>query len=190
MLARLISVVLHPFLVCPAAIVMLLWLDLGDPRAALRWAALCSAMVVLPALVWLALAVRRQRYSDPDVSVRSQRHGFYVFGMVCMVLCYGALLWLGAPAVLLAGFTTAVLAVLLGALTNRFWTKVSIHAGAVVGVAAATIPYSLPLALVLGAVAAVVAWARVVTGRHTTGQTVAGGAIALACVLVGFLPWL
>jgi len=188
--ARLVSLVLHPFLVCPGGIVLVLWLDQRDLAAALCWAGLCALLVVLPAAAWLLRAMRQRRYTDADVSTRDHRYGFYVFGMVCMVLSYGILLWLGAPPLLQAGFMAAMVAVLVGALANRFWTKVSIHVGAMAGIAVVAALYSLPLALVLGALALVVAWGRVVLGRHTVAQTLAGCAVALVAVLAGFLPWL
>jgi membrane-associated phospholipid phosphatase len=146
-------------------------------------------MVVFPALVWLAWAIRRQRYADADVSVRHHRYGFYAFGLGCLLLCHGTLAWSGAPAVLRAGVVAAMLAVASGALANRFWGKVSIHAGALTGIAAVSSLYSLPLALALGILAAVVAWARVAMGRHTVVQTLAGGLLALVCVLTVLWPW-
>jgi len=188
--ARLVSLVLHPFLVCPGGIVLVLWLDQGDLAIALCWAGLCALFVVLPAAIWLLRALRQHRYTDADVSTRGQRYGFYAFGTVCMALCYGVLLWLGAPVPLLAGFMAAIVAVLVGALANRFWTKVSIHVGAMAGIAAVAALHSLPLALVLGAIAFVIAWARVTLGRHTVAQTLAGCAVALIAILAGFLPWL
>jgi hypothetical protein len=188
-LASLISLVLHPFLVAPLGIVLILWIDLGDLRGAMGWAALCAALVVVPALAYLRRNVRRRAYTDADVSVREQRYGFYLFGGICMALCYVALLWLQAPAVLLAGFSAALLAVAVTSLANRFWTKVSIHTGVVVGVAAMVAYDSLSVALLLAVVAVVLTWARLVTGRHTLTEALAAWAIPIACVVTMLGPW-
>lgn len=184
--ARLVSLVFHPFLVSPSAIVLLLWLDRRDLRAALAWAALCTGMVVLPALVHLRRKLRRREYSDADVSRREQRLGFYLFGCACMVLCYAVLHWLHAPAVLLCGFHAALLATGLAILANRFWTKISIHAGTMAGLTALLAHYSLPLALLLGAGTLLVAWARLVLKQHTLTQAVAGAVIAAVSVVALF----
>jgi len=185
-LARLVSLVLHPFLVSPGAIVLIVWLDLHALRSALAWAALCAALVVVPALVHLHRKLRRREYSDADVSVREQRYGFYLFGAGCLVFCYAALRWLKAPAVLMAGFHAALLATAAAILANRFWTKVSIHAGVMAGVTAAVAHYSLPLALLPGVGTLLVTWARLVLKQHTLLQALAGWAIAVAAVATVF----
>lgn len=184
--ASLVSLALHPFLVAPAAIVLILWLDLRDLGGALGWAALCAALVVVPALVHLRRKLRRREYSDADVSVREQRYGFYLFGAGCLVLCYAVLRGLRAPAVLMDGFNAALLATAVAILANRFWTKVSIHAGVMAGVTAAVAHYSVPLAVLSGIGTLLVTWARLVLRQHTLVQALAGWAIAVAAVALAF----
>jgi len=186
--ARIVSLVLHPFLVSPLAIVLILWLDRGDLVAALGWAGLCAAFVVTPALIYLRRKLKRREYTDADVSVREHRYGFYLFGAGCMAACYATLLWLQAPGVLVAGFTAALVALVAAIIINRFWTKVSIHSGAAAGVAAAAAFYSLPLAGLLILFALAVSWARLVTRRHTTLEAATAWAVAVACVVVVFGP--
>ncbi len=181
-LARCVSLALHPFAVCPAAMLLLLWLDTGDAVAALRWAALCAALVIVPVFFRLVQGVRRHRYADADVSIPGERIGLLLFGIGCMAVCYGVLVWRRAPPVLLAGFRAAVLAAAAGAVLTVSWSKVSVHAAAMAGVAAASAFYSVPLALVLGAAAVLVSWARIRLGRHTLAQVVAGWVIAVVCV--------
>jgi membrane-associated phospholipid phosphatase len=143
--------------------------------------------VVVPALIWLQVALWRRRYGDADVSVRRERYGFYLFGLACMVSCYAVLLWLEAPDVLRGGFRAALLAALVSAAANRYWAKISVHAGALAGAAALAAPYSWPLALLLGASGAAVTWARIALGRHTLTEALAGWAIAVGCVLAAGL---
>lgn len=189
-LARLVSLILHPFLVSPLSIVLILYLDRGNLWEALGWAGLCAAFVVGPALLYLRQKLKAKRFTDADVSVREHRYGFYIFGGVCMAACYGVLLWMNAPSVLIAGFTAALCALVVATLTNRVWTKVSIHAGAMAGVTAAAVFYSLPLAILLGIGTLAVSWARLVTRRHTATQAVLGWVIAVVCVAAVFGPML
>ena len=180
--ARLISLVLHPFLVAPVAIAAILWFDLGDPRSALGWAGLCAAMVVAPARLRLLGKLRRHEVRDADLSHREERFGLYGLGALCMLLCYGALRLLGAPELLQRGFRAALLAVLAAIVVNRFWTKVSIHAGVMAGVTLAMLPYHGPLAVVLAGATLLVTWARLVLHQHTVSQVLLGWLIAAAAV--------
>lgn len=189
-LARLVSLILHPFLVSPLSIVLILYLDRGNLWEALSWAGLCAAFVVGPALLYLRQKLNAKHYTDADVSVREHRYGFYIFGGACMAACYAVLLWLNAPAVLIAGFTAALFALVVATITNRLWSKVSIHSGAMAGVTAAAIFYSLPLAILLGVGTLAVSWARLVTHRHTAIQAVLGWVIATVCVAAVFGPML
>ncbi len=189
-LARLVSLILHPFLVSPLSIVLILYLDRGNLWEALGWAGLCAAFVVGPALLYLRQKMKAKKFTDADVSVREHRYGFYIFGGVCMAACYAVLLWLNAPTVLIAGFTAALCALVVASVTNRLWTKVSIHSGAMAGVMAAAIFYSLPLAIILGIGTLAVSWARLVTRRHTAIQAVLGWVIAIVCVTAVFGPML
>ncbi len=189
-IAKFVSLLLHPFLISPLSIVLILWLDQGNLLAAIGWAALCAAFVVAPASLYLGQKLKQKRYTDADVSVREHRYGFYIFGGLCMLACFITLLWLEAPNILIAGFIAALCALLLAALINRLWTKVSIHAGAMVGVMAAAAFYSLPLALLLALGAIAVTWARLITQRHTITEAIAAWLIALVCVGGVFGPML
>jgi membrane-associated phospholipid phosphatase len=186
--AHWISLALHPFLVAPLAIVLILWLDQKNLSAAVGWAGLCAAFVVVPGLLYLRRKLNQKAYSDSDVSVREHRYGFYLFGLACMSLCFAALIWLKAPVILVACFLAALLAIILAALVTRIWTKVSIHAGMMAGVTVVAFFYSLPLALGLAGGTLLVSWARLVLKRHTLQQTLFGWAIAAVAVLVVVSP--
>jgi hypothetical protein len=184
-LARLISLILHPFLVASLTIVLVLYLDSGTIITALTWAVVCIALVIAPALIFLRHKLTRQHYSDADVSVREQRHGFYLFSLGCMIVCFGVLLWLGAPRPLLSLFAAALAALVAFAVVTQLWLKVSIHTGAMAGATAAVAFYSLPLAALFTLGLIVIGWARLVLKRHTLPEILAGCAIAAAIVGAG-----
>ncbi|MCP4707155.1 MAG: hypothetical protein GY869_00905 [Planctomycetes bacterium] len=176
--ARLTSLALHPFLIAPLAIVLLLYLDTGNFLSALGWAGLCAAFVIGPALLFLRHKLTREDYTDADVSVQEHRAGFYVFGGASMVVCFGVLLWLGAPTLLITLFATAFLTLGIFAAVTRWWTKVSIHTGIMAGTMIATAFYSLPLAAVLTVATVLVAWSRLVLKRHTLNEVLLGYGLA------------
>ena len=57
-IARGVSLTLHPFVIAPAAIVVILALEGNGPWASLGWAALCAVFVVGPALTAAIKEVR------------------------------------------------------------------------------------------------------------------------------------
>ncbi len=185
-IARIVSLVLHPFLVSILGIILILYLDTGSFLAALMWAGLCALFVVAPALIYLRQKLKQKKFTDADVSIREQRHSFYIFGATCMLVCFGVLLLLDAPRVMIALFVAALVTVIVAAIATRFWSKVSIHAGVVVGIAAAAAFYSIELAVILAVASMVVSWSRLVLKRHTAGQAVAGWAIAIICTIAVF----
>lgn len=187
-IARLISSVLHPFLVSPLSIVLILYLDNGEFWTALSWAALCAAFVVVPTLLLIQRKLKQQQYTDADISVRGQRHALYLFGGVCMITCFIVLLWLGAPPILIACFTAALIATTAMALVTRFWTKASIHTGVMTGVTLMVAFYSVPLALLLVISTLLVAWSRLVLQRHTLREAVVGGLVGVGSIALVFLP--
>lgn len=187
-IARVISLVLHPFLISPLGIVLLLYLDSGRLWTALGWAGLCAAFVIGPALLYLRHKLQKRHYTDADISVREHRYGYYLFGGACMVICFGVLIGLGAPALLIRMFVAAFCGLATFYLINRFWTKISIHAGAMAGVTVAVALYSLPLGLLLALGTLLVSWARLVLKRHTLRQALLGWTVAALCVLAVLAP--
>lgn len=185
-IARLISLGLHPFLISPLSIILVLYLGGEGFWSALGWAALCAAFVVGPGLVFLYRKLKLKHYSDADVSIRDQRHGFYIFGGGCMIFCFATLLWLGAPRLLITSFLAALTAIIVSAIVTRLWTKVSIHSGVMAGVTTMITFYSGPLAFLLALGTLLVIWSRLVLKRHSLSEAVLGGVIAVSCMLLIF----
>lgn len=183
-MAKLISLMLHPFLISPLSIILILYLDGEGIWAAVGWAGLCAAFVVAPGLVFLYRKLKLKHYSDADVSNRDQRHGFYIFGAVCMIFCFATLLWLDAPRLLITSFLAALAAIIVSAIVTRLWSKVSIHSGVISGVTTMISFYSLPLAFLLALGTLLVIWSRLVLKRHSLSEAVLGGVIAVSCMLL------
>ena len=187
-IAQAVSFIFHPFLIAPLAIALVLYLSSGDFFAAFWWAALCTLLFTIPLVLFLVYKLARKELTDVDISVREQRHGFYLFGAACMLVCFGVLLWLKAPQVVLEIFIGGLLTVIIFALTTRFLTKISVHAGAMAAATVATAFYSWPWAIALAAATALVIWSRLTLKRHTSveiisGVTIAGGILFLAMLV-------
>lgn len=174
--ARLISLVFHPFIIAPVAIVLVMKLDGISLVTALAWAAVCADLVIVPVLLYLAYNLARKQYTDADISVREDRYGIYAFGTACMVFCLAALFWLDAPRELLKLFSGGLVTIMVFGLMTRFWTKVSVHVGLLSAATTAVAFHSPPLGALLGAIMLLVAWSRWVLGRHSIEEVLVGWA--------------
>lgn len=187
-LSEAISMALHPFLTAPLALVLLLYLDSGNLWQALGYAGLCAALVVVPAIFYIIYKMRRGHYSDADVSVQSERHSLYIFGVLCMAICLGVLIYLGVPRMLMVLFLTALFTLSIFFLISRVWIKISIHTGILAATAAATAFYSVPLAAVFGLAAILLGWARLTLKRHTPAEVALGLIVASVAAVIG-MSW-
>lgn len=147
---------------------------------ALKWTALAASLVVLPMLAFIHRRVRAGIYTDSQVSVREQRHLIYAVGAVCTTLYSLAVHALDAPLELKATLMALFAAGLVAMATNFFLSKVSIHTGGIAGLVTVLIVLfgrgALPAVLLVP----LVAWSRVVLGRHTIRQVVTGALMAAA----------
>ncbi len=177
-LASLISQVLHPFFLAPLAVALILYLEGSQPLTILGWTSLCTLLLSAPLMAFVIYKVARKQFTDIDVSKREQRPVVYGFAAICVAVCFGALLWLGAPQILVYMFASLFIMGLLFDLTTRYITKASVHAGALTAITVVTAFYSWPWAVVLAAITGAVIWSRLVLKRHTPIEVVTGVLIA------------
>lgn len=152
-----------------------------QPLESLRWAGLSMLIQILPVLVLYRIRLSQGRYSDPDMSRRSDRHEVYLLGGVSMLTAVVVLRYYGAP---LAIAQLALDFFLIGAACGvvNVWWKISMHASAIAAVATIATMQSRSLGIVLWLTAAAVAWSRLHTRNHTPGQVAAGTVLATVVV--------
>ena len=184
-LARLFSWLFHPFIVISATLWYSIYATTHNESEAFQWAALAIALVILPAILFIATKLRRREYTDVDVSVRQHRFSLFFFAGICELLCLALLVELSAPRILVSLFVAALLILTAISLTNSR-TKVSVHAAASAGCAMVFFLLSPQLGLLGGLASLCVGWSRVDLGQHTFGQVVLGWTIAAASVLIIF----
>jgi hypothetical protein len=174
--ARVVSIAGHPVVVLPGAI--LVGVSGAAPAHVTRQAVFSAALVGAAVMVYSAVQVRRGRWSHVDASVREERSQLNVFLAVVLVLVSGALWLTGAPWGLVAGVAAPALLVVVAHATRR-WLKLSLH----VAFATFSTAFLWPrpgAMLILLALAAAIAWSRLVLSRHTGLEVTAGGAAGLA----------
>ena len=170
-IARILSAVLHPFVVAPLTVALVTrnW----------RWTGAIAATTILPLAVLLLSRTRRRVWTDFDVSDRRQRPGLYYAAIPLLVLAALLVWFLGAPAWFLRSFAAIALLFAAGLLGNRF-LKISLHmmfgAFCLVGIARLH-PMSIFLTVPL---LASLAWSRWRLERHTPAELAAGIILGLA----------
>ncbi|MGZ5433564.1 MAG: hypothetical protein ACXWH7_11600 [Thermoanaerobaculia bacterium] len=172
--ARILSAVLHPFVVAPltAALATRNW----------RWTAAITATTVLPLAALLIRRTRRGIWNDFDVSHPDQRPGLYFAAIPLLALAAILVWWMGAPPWFLRSFFAIAVLFAAGLLGNRF-LKISLHMmfGAFCLVAVARLyPSSLLLTLPL---LASLAWSRRRLERHTPAEIAVGLLLGVAAAL-------
>ncbi|HPF71893.1 MAG TPA: phosphatase PAP2 family protein [Candidatus Krumholzibacteria bacterium] len=146
------------------------------------WTGVELLLVVVAPLVALALMLRRGEVDDLEVTDRRQREAPMLLTLLCSWFALFVLDRAGAPAAMRElSLVYALLALWLQVITRRF--KISVHAA---GVAVfGTLVWSLtgsPAWLAVGWI--VVGAARLVLGRHTPAEVVAGGMLGAGLVAI------
>ncbi len=176
--------VLNPTYSLLPILVLVTYLGTQSWLEALKWTGLAACMVVLPLLGFIHRQVRAGVYADSQVSMREQRHIIYALGAVCTTLYCVAVWTLDGPLELKATLMALFASGLAAMGVNLFLSKVSIHTGGLAGLITILIVMfgrgALPIILLVP----LVAWSRVVLGRHTVRQVIAGALMAVTVTTV------
>ena len=170
-LARVVSIVGHPFLLIPlmVAVASRNW----------KWTALVAAGTVLPLLAITIRNVRRGVWGDHDVSRREQRLGLYRVAFPLLAVSALLLWWTGAGEGMLRGVAAAAVMFALGAIGNRF-LKISLHMMTAAYCAVVIVRLYPWSALAIVPFVAAIAWSRRKLERHTWAEVFVGLGIGAA----------
>jgi len=183
--AKWLSWIFHPFVIIVPTMIISMYATTGDFLASIGWTLVCVAFVVVPATLYIRRKLKRNEYTDADVSVREHRSSIYLFMGIAEVLCFVTLVVFGAPQILIACFIAAILTLIMGALINTR-TKVSAHMAGIGG-CTAVLFYISPLLGILMFVASIATgWARIYLKQHTLSQVMIGWGMAVASVVLVF----
>ena len=185
-LATWLSRLLHPFSLVFVILLLIQLLSGQTLLKALLWSLLSFAILVLPALSFITFRIRKGRYQDMGVSLREDRTLLYLIGGLSFIVLLLTLYLFKAPHYLQLSLQAAFLAMLIGAVFNRFINKLSLHTLGVSGSATALFYLSWPLGLVFGFLSVLVAWSRLTLSRHILPEVVWGWLVGVLSVVVWF----
>ncbi len=180
-LARYVSTILSPFVIAVPFVFLVAYAP-NEPDALLS-AALTLFFLSIGPLLYILIGMRLGKFTDFDVSVRSQRTGPLLFSSISSLIGYLVLATIHGPknleSVLLIAVINSTLLLLIS-----FWWKMSMHTMSLAS--AVTMLSMLYGYLMLPAFLLVilVSWSRVVLRRHTLAQVTIGSFMGIA------LTWL
>lgn len=170
-IARSLSILGHPLVVVPGAVVTLV-LHGGTSSAALIVLVVCGiAGVVLAFSIW---QVRRGHWQHVDASTRAERRSLNLF--LAIVLFLGAAVafyQLREPGLSLGLLLSGLLIVVMMLVSP--WVKLSLHASFAVFAVLLLWPLKLWYVALASVAAAGICWSRVLLARHTVAEVLGGG---------------
>ena len=153
---------------------------------AYTYAVVTLFFLTLGPLVFVLLGVRSGKFSDIDLSRRTERTWPFLFGLASAMLGLFVLSYLHGPRAL----ETALVATAVGSLVlmvTTWWWKISIHAATLAGAVTMLTALYGPAVLLALFLLVLVCWSRVVLRRHTLAQVVAGSLISIALTIAVIL---
>jgi membrane-associated phospholipid phosphatase len=178
LIARYVSNALSPIAVSIPFTILVALYHARSIVSALAFAGATLLFMSVGPMLYILAGVRTGKFTDIDVSMRSQRSGPYAFGILSTAIGFVILSFLHEP----KDLQTVMLAVIVSGMLLMIitlWWKISMHAstaaGAVTMLAALYGNVVLPAYLLV----VLVCWSRVVLHRHTTAQVIAGALISI-----------
>jgi membrane-associated phospholipid phosphatase len=181
--ARLISTVLSPIVVSiPAMLMVVLY---HQDSSSFFFGGIALLFLSIGPTLYILVGLALGKFSDFDVTIRSQRTGPFLFGISSALIGFFVLQSNHAPKHLTTILLGTVLIGLILMITT-FWWKISIHASSLS--AALTLLAVLYGRVILPAflLLALVCWSRVVLKRHTLAQVTAGALLTMVATLLLF----
>ena len=179
-IARGVSILGHPMLVMPLVAWLAARANRGDGPSTL---ALLMGIVGIGLIVFAfsAMQVRAGRWQHVDASAESERRGLNIFLLGLFIVSAALAGWnFGHSPITVALLLAA--AIILLALLVAPWCKLSLHVA--FGCFAIFVPGSLLIGAGLAILVSVVAWSRLVLGRHNLTDILVGMLAGIAAGVV------
>jgi membrane-associated phospholipid phosphatase len=182
--ARQVSNILSPVVVSLPTVFFVAFYRAQDIPQALLYAFIMIVFLSIGPIAYIAVGVRTGKLSDMDVSIRTQRVGPFLFTTISEMIGLLILIQLHAPKnletlLLATALTTALLMII------TLWWKISIHSSTLSGAISILVALYGPFVLASFVLVGVVSWSRIVLGRHTLAQVIAGAALSIIiCIVV------
>ncbi|MEO8344627.1 MAG: phosphatase PAP2 family protein [Betaproteobacteria bacterium] len=185
-IARSLSILGHPLVVVPAAIVTLA-LNGRTSSAALLVSAVCGVSgVVLAYSLW---QVHLGKWQHVDASSQAERRSLNIFLSIVLFLAAAAAFFQIPESGLSPGMFLSGLLIVTVMLASP-WAKLSLHASFAAFAVVLLWPLNYWYVAIASVVAASICWSRVMLARHTLVEVLGGSFLgALFGVFFWIVPW-
>lgn len=176
--ADIVTWILHPLVLSLPAVFLIAYMAHGNASEALVWTGV-SALFSFLIIGFVLIGIKKNIFTNIDVSNRRQRVFLYPFAIV-IVLLFGLIVFVfNGPYTLTAASVCFVLGLIILDIINRK-IKASIHVASVSAVVTGVVMAFGGLTYILFFLIPLTAWARVIEKKHAPMETVVG-----ACAGVG-----
>jgi membrane-associated phospholipid phosphatase len=181
--ARQVSNVLSPFSVSLPLVFLVALYHAPMRGQALFYAFVTVFFLSVGPLLYIIVGVRLGKFSDLDVSVRSQRTWPFVFGVASALVGLFILALTGGSRNL---ETLLLITTLSGTILMvvTLWWKISLHASSVAGAATLLTAFYGVIMLPAFLLVVAVSWSRVMLRRHTIAQVTAGALLGIVLTVL------
>jgi hypothetical protein len=181
-LARAVSWIGHPLVFVTWSVGVVVALRLANRVGVTVLLALLLS-VIFPTAILLFRGVRSGRWSDADVSVRTERNRFYPMAIPISALGVGMLWFLHAPAFMARGAFVTLGLLVVAAIAN-FWIKLSLHALFAFYCTVILFRVQPVFGAIALALALFVFWSRLYLQRHDLPEMLAGTLLGIVSGVV------
>ena len=188
-IASLTSNILNPFLISPAIILLFSFTSTSSALEAIKWALISMAVSILPIFLVSIYLVRNGSLDTIYTNIRRQRTKIYLAAGLCAIAGFATLSYLGAPPILVAGFTAVLSTALIFMLINLWW-KISVHTALVAASATVLVMLYGWVAAATVALIPLTAWSRIELQYHSLAQAISGALLAALIAAVVFYPFI
>jgi membrane-associated phospholipid phosphatase len=176
--ARYVSNILSPISVSIPFILLVALYHAQNIISALTYASATLLFISIGPMIYILVGVYQGKFTDFDVSVRSQRSGPFLFSILSALVGLFMLFYLHGPrdlqTVMLAVITCGAILMLI-----TFWWKISMHASVLAGVVTMLTALYGNIILPAYVLLILVCWSRVVLRRHTMAQVIVGSLLSI-----------
>jgi membrane-associated phospholipid phosphatase len=182
-IARYVSTVLSPSVVSLPAVFLVALHNVSNALLAIGYTCLTLLFISVGPMAYIIVGVKLGKFTDIDVSKRSQRSGPFIFGLLSAFLGLVVLTLTHGPKNLQTVLMLLIISGLL-MMVITFWWKISIHASSLAGTVTVLAYLYGNIVLPAYLLVILVGWSRVVLRRHTTTQVLAGSLLSIALALL------
>ncbi|HUD44617.1 MAG TPA: hypothetical protein VMR41_03695 [Patescibacteria group bacterium] len=184
-IARILSTVLHPFLLfLPVPYFLVLHIT-NNVESAIKWT-FFSWIFIFSVVVFVFYEVQRGRFSNYDISKQGQRSRFFLFVGLMTIIYISCLFLLHGPLEMVIVTFGSLLGLLLLDIINKY-VKASIHVASVSAILLSFVILNGFSFIWLLLFIPLVAWSRVKLKSHTVLETITGGLFGILLTILVYV---